>query len=167
MKTKFKNIETNTIGCLPKVGDTAPNFKLAREDLSDMTLADLRGTKFILNIFPSLDTSVCALSVQKFNQIASNLKNTKVLCVSKDLPFAQKRFCVAEGLDNVITLSDIRLDSDFGKTYGVAISDGALNGLFARAIVAIDENGMVIYSALNREITEEPDYESAINSVSR
>ncbi len=166
MKTKFKGTQINTIGDIPKIGSYAPNFKLVRENLSDMTLCDLRGTKFILNIFPSLDTSVCALTVRRFNQIASNLKNTKVLCVSKDSPFAQKRFCVAEGLENVITLSDIRPNSDFGKQYGVLITEGGLSGFFARAIIAVSSDGKIIYSSLNEEIATEPDYDSVIKSIS-
>ena len=165
MKTKFKNIETNTIGMLPDVGDFAPNFTLVDSNLYDIALEDFLGTQLILNIFPSLDTSVCAMSVRKFNSIVGNIKNTSVLCISKDLPFAQKRFCSTEGLSKVITLSDCRPESTFGKDYGVMIIDGALRGLFARAILVLSENGKVLYSKLSKEITEEPNYNAVLEAI--
>ena len=165
MDTKFKGNLVELSGDFIKEGEDAPNFYLAKGDLTNLTLDDFKGQKIILNIFPSLDTSVCAMTIRRFNQEASNLHNVKVLCVSKDLPFAQSRFCVAEGIENVIMLSDCRYKSKFGKNYGVQIKKGALCGLLARAIIVIDENGKVIYSALNSEITEEPDYQSAIACV--
>lgn len=166
MKTKFKNIETNTYWDIPSVSEKAPDFTLVDANMFDISLEDFQGTQLILNIFPSLDTSICAVAVRKFNSIASNIKNTKVLCISKDLPFAQKRFCSTEGISNVITLSDCRPDSTFGKDYGVLIIDGPLRGLFARTILAISEDGKVLYSQLNREITEEPDYNAVLEAIS-
>ncbi|MBE6413443.1 MAG: thiol peroxidase [Verrucomicrobiaceae bacterium] len=165
MKTKFKGTEIDLAGNFIKKGDTAPTFCLAKTDMTNLTLTDLKNHKCIINIFPSLDTSVCAMSVRRFNQEASKLPNVKVLCVSKDLPFAQSRFCVAEGIENVIMLSDCRYKSNFGNDYGVQIKSGMLSGLLARAIVVIDENSKVIYSSINNEITEEPDYNSALASV--
>jgi thiol peroxidase len=151
----------NTIGELPAVGSKAPDFSLTKTDLSDVALKDFAGKKVILNIFPSLDTAVCAASVRKFNAEANNLENTAVLCVSADLPFAQSRFCGAEGLDRVIPLSAMR-GRIFGKTYGVLLVDGPLAGVFARAIVVLDENGTVTYTQLVPEIKEEPNYEEAL-----
>ena len=166
MKTKFKNIETNTFGELPCINDIAPNFTLVNADLFHISLEDFQGTRLILNIFPSLDTSVCAMAVRKFNGIASNLKDTIVLCISKDLPFAQKRFCSVEGISNVIALSEFRPESRFGTDYGVVITDGALRGLFARAIIVISDDGKILYSQLNKEIAEEPDYNAVLKAIS-
>lgn len=151
----------HTIGNLPEKGAKAPDFKLTKTDLSDLTLGELAGKRVVLNIFPSLDTDVCATSVRKFNAAAAGLKNTVVVCASRDLPFAHKRFCVAEGLSNVISASELR-DSHFGKDYGVRIIDGPLSGLHARAVVVLDEAGKVIYSEQVPEIAQEPDYEAAL-----
>ena len=143
IKLGENNIET--VGTLPKVGDAAPDFNLISQDLSSKKLSDYKGSRVIMNIFPSIDTNVCATSVRKFNEKATGLKNTKVLCISKDLPFAQKRFVSDEELENVTNLSDFR-DGNFGKTYGVEMTNGALQGLHSRAVVVLDENGKVIYS---------------------
>ena len=134
-----------TSGELPVVGMKAPNFKLIKDDLSTATLEDFTGTKVVLNIFPSIDTGTCAASVRTFNEEASKLKNTKVLCISRDLPFAQKRFCGAEGLENVINLSDFK-HGKFGKDYGLEIIDGPLAELHSRVVIVLDENGIVIHS---------------------
>ncbi len=154
----------NTIGNLPAVGTKAPDFTLIKGDLSKATLADFKGSKLILNIFPSIDTGTCATSVRKFNEQAAALDNTKVLCISRDLPFAQNRFCGAEGLTNVITLSDFAIGA-FGKNYGVEILDGPLSNLHSRAIVVVDENGTVTYTEQVPEIVDEPNYEKALASL--
>jgi len=151
----------NLSGDLPAVGSKAPDFNLTNTDLGDVSLKDFAGKKVILNIFPSLDTPVCAASVRKFNAEANNLENTAVLCISADLPFAMKRFCGAEGLDNVVPLSAMR-NRDFGTDYGVSLVEGPLAGVFARAIVILDENGNVTYTQLVPEIKEEPNYEEAL-----
>ena len=151
----------NTIGELPKTGTQAIDLKLVREDLSEATLNDFAGSRLILNIFPSIDTGTCAASVRNFNKLASELTNTKVLCISRDLPFAQKRFCGAEGIENVINLSDFK-DGSFGKNYGVEIIDGKLAGLHSRAIVVIDENGTIKHTELVGEIANEPNYDAAL-----
>lgn len=155
---KFKGSEVNINGQLPSVGSKAPDFKLVGAGLNEITLADFKGKRIVLNIFPSIDTGVCASSVRQFNKWASNQKNTVVVCVSKDLPFAASRFCGAEGLENVITASDFRYNN-FATDYGVLMTDGPLAGLMARSVVAIDENGKVSYNQLVPEITEEPNYE--------
>lgn len=147
-------------GALPTVGAAAPAFTLTAADLSDKTLADFAGKRKVLNIFPSIDTGVCQQSVRTFNQRAAALNNTVVLCISADLPFAQARFCGAEGLDNVVTLSSFR--SSFAQDYGVALADGALCGLTARAVVVLDEHDKVLYVGLVPEITQEPDYDAAL-----
>jgi thiol peroxidase len=164
-KTAFKGNPVNTSGILPSKGSKAPEFSLVKSDLGTMTLSELKGKKLILNIFPSLDTSVCATSVRKFNQLAAGRENVKVLAISKDLPFAHGRFCTTEGITNVITLSGFR-DEKFGKKYGVLMTDGALAGLYARSIVVIDETGKVVYTQLVPEITQEPDYDNALKAVS-
>lgn len=163
-KITFKGNPVNTIGSLPHVGSSAPEFTLTRTDLSDATLADFSGKRIILNIFPSLDTSVCAASVRRFNAEAEKIHNTVVLCVSRDLPFAHNRFCTVEGLKKVIPLSELR-NSDFGKDYGVRLTDGPLEGLFSRAIVVINETGKVVYTEQVPEIAQEPDYEEALSSL--
>lgn len=150
---------------LPKPGHDAPAFALVGKDLSDLSLADYKGKRVVLNIFPSLDTDVCAASVRRFNKEASEMPDTVVLCVSKDLPFAAGRFCTANGITNVVPASAFR--SDFGHKYGVEIVDGPLRGLFARALVIIDADGKVIGSSLCNEITEEPDYELAKKLLAR
>lgn len=155
----------NTNGNLPTVGGSAPDFKLtASADMSEVSLQTYSGKNIVMNIFPSVDTGVCATSVRKFNAEASTLANTVVLCISKDLPFAMKRFCGAEGLSNVVTLSDYR-NKGFSKTYGVEITDGAFEALDARAVVVIDSNGNVKHTELVPEIGQEPNYEAAINSL--
>lgn len=163
-KITLKSKPINTIGNLPETGSQAPDFKLTKTDLSDISLKDHSGKRIILNIFPSLDTEVCANSVRHFNVAAEKLSNTVVLCVSRDLPFAHKRFCTTEGLENVISASELR-DIRFGEDYGVRIIDGPLAGLFARAIVIIDETGKIIYTEQVPEITQEPDYKTAINTL--
>jgi thiol peroxidase len=160
----LKGMEIHTSGSLPEVGSQAPAFSLTGGNLQDVTLADFAGKRVIVNIFPSLDTAVCAMSVRRFNAEASKLDNTVVLCISKDLPFAQARFCGAEGLDDVITLSMMR-DAAFGKDYGVNIIDGPMAGLLARAVVIVDETGNVIYTELVPEIAQEPDYEAALKQL--
>lgn len=162
---KLKGNSILTIGNLPTAGSTAPDFKLTKTDLSDTTLKDFAGKNVVLNIFPSLDTSVCASSVRKFNSELDKLKNTVVLCISKDLPFAHNRFCTAEGLKNVISLSELR-DHNFGKSYGVTITDGPMAGLHSRAVVVINESGEVVYSEQVPEITQEPNYEAALKALS-
>lgn len=154
----------NTSGNLPENGTKATDFSLVKGDLGTAGLGDFAGKKLILNIFPSVDTGTCAASVRHFNQDASQLENTTVLCISRDLPFAQKRFCGAEGLDNVVMLSDFATGT-FGKDYGLEIADGPMKGLHARAVIALDENQQVIYSELVPEIGNEPNYEAALNAV--
>ena len=163
-KITLKGNPVNTSGNLPSKGSNAPEFTLVKSDLGSLSLSELKGNKVILNIFPSLDTSVCATSVRKFNQLAAGKSNVKVLAISKDLPFAHGRFCSTEGIANVVTLSGFR-DNSFGKAYGVDIIDGALAGLYARCIVVIDETGKVVYNQQVPEITQEPDYDSALASV--
>ena len=152
----------NTVGDLPAVGST-PSFSLTKGDLSEVTQADLAGKKVVLNIFPSIDTPTCATSVRKFNEKASSLDNTVVLCVSADLPFAQGRFCGSEGLANVQTASSFR--TGFGDEWGVSLADGKLAGLLARAVVVFDESGTVTYTQLVPEIAQEPDYDAAIAAL--
>lgn len=154
----------NTSGNLPKVGVKAPEFSLIKNDLSTATLADFKGSKVVLNIFPSLDTGTCAASVRRFNKEASSLDNTKVLCVSRDLPFAQARFCGAEGLENVITVSDFASGA-FGKNYGLEIVNGPLANLHSRAVVVLDENGVVTYTQQVPEIVDEPNYEAVLAAL--
>jgi len=160
----LKDNPINTIGSLPAVGSQAPEFLLTKTDLSDITAADLRGKRVVLNIFPSIDTEVCAASVRFFNAKANTLENTTVLCVSDDLPFAQKRFCGAEGLSNVISASELR-NREFGDQYGVRIIDGPLAGVLSRAIVIIDAAGKVIYTEQVPEITQEPNYDAALAAL--
>ncbi|GAB1415783.1 thiol peroxidase [Paludibacter sp.] len=157
-KVTFKGNEVNTNGQLPAVGTKAPDFKLVGAGLNEISLSDYKGKRVVLNIFPSLDTGVCATSVRQFNKWVSDKENTVVICVSKDLPFAQGRFCGAEGLNNVITASDFRYHS-FATDYGVLMTDGPLQGLMARSVVAIDENGKVVYTELVPEIVQEPSYD--------
>ena len=157
--------ETNTTGDLPAVGAAAPDFSLVSKDMAEKTLASYHGQKVILNIYPSIDTGVCAMSTKKFNQEASNLENTRILCVSKDLPFALKRYCDAEGIDNLDNLSNFRDGGSFGSSYGVEIADGAFKGLNARAIVVIDEEGIVLYTELVPEVGQEPNYEKALAAL--
>ena len=151
-----------TIGELPRIGNTAPDFNVVKSDLSEATYKDYTGKRLILNIFPSIDTPTCALSVRRFNQEASGLTNAAVLCVSADLPFAGGRFCGAEGIENVATGSTFRSPS-FGKDYGVEIASGILKGLLSRAIVVIDESGKIIHTEQVAEIADEPNYEAALS----
>ena len=159
----FKGSPIHTCGELPAIGSAAPGFTLVKQDLSETTLNDYKGKKLVLNIFPSIDTGVCALSVKTFNAKAASLDNTVVLCVSMDLPFAQGRFCAAEGIENVVTASAFR--SAFGEHYGVTIADGPLAGLLSRAVVVIDETGKVIYTEQVPEIAQEPDYDAALAAL--
>jgi len=156
----LKGNPIHTSGELPKIGDLAPSFTLTRADLSEAVLGDFKGQRVVLNIFPSVDTGVCAASVRQFNVRASALPNTVVLCVSQDLPFAMGRFCAAEGLDRVTPLSAFR-SPDFGA-YGMVLADGPLRGLLARAVVVLDEEGKVLHAQVVPEITTEPDYDAAL-----
>jgi thiol peroxidase len=151
-------------GELPKVGAVAPAFKLVGQKLNDLTLVDFAGKKKVLNIFPSIDTPTCAMSTRKFNEKAAGLKDTAVLCIAADLPFAMSRFCGAEGLNNVVTLSTFRSPA-FMKTYGVTIEDGPLAGLCARAVVVLDADNKVKYTELVKEIADEPNYEAALKAL--
>lgn len=151
-------------GNLPQPGQTAPDFRLVNKELSNKSLGDYAGKRKILNIFPSIDTSTCAMSVRHFNQTANALPNTAVLCISADLPFAQSRFCAAEGLENVVTLSTMR-GREFLENYGVAIKSGVLEGIAARAVVVLDENNKVLHTELVKEIANEPDYEAALAAL--
>jgi thiol peroxidase len=153
-----------TSGELPAVGAIAPSFSLRKADLSPITLADYEGSRLVLNIFPSIDTPTCAKSVRQFNQSAAAMPNTKVLCVSADLPFALGRFCGAEGIENVETASVYR-SPEFGRDYGIYMAEGRLAGLLARAIVVIDESGKVIHTELVPEIAQEPDYEAVVAAL--
>jgi thiol peroxidase len=154
----------NTIGELPAIGTKAPFFELVKSDLSDLKIEDLLGKKVILNIFVSLDTGICAASVRRFNNEVAKLPDTRVVCISKDLPFAHSRFCSTEGIENVITASGFR-NNNFGKSYGVMITDGPFRGLLARSIVVLDEKGTVLYTELVPEIAQGPDFESALASL--
>lgn len=160
----LKGNTINTLGELPTVGSSAPDFILTKTDLSLTTLTNYKGKKVVLNIFPSIDTGTCAQSVRQFNKEASELKNTVVLCVSKDLPFAQARFCGAEGIDNVEMLSDFR-EGSFGRSYGLEFTDGPLQSLHSRAVVVIDDNGQVVYNELIPEIVDEPNYKAALEAL--
>ncbi len=154
----------HTSGELPKPGSKAPDFQLVKTDLAVVSLSDFAGSRLVLNIFPSIDTGVCATSVRIFNQKASSLQNTTVLCISRDLPFAQKRFCGAEGIENVENLSDFK-DGRFGQDYGLTITDGPLAGLHSRVVIVVDENGVITYSQQVPEIAEEPNYEAALAAL--
>ncbi len=160
----LKGDPVHTIGELPKVGDKAPDFLLTKTDLSDISLKDVSGKKVILNIFLGVDTSVCSISLARFNEEIKKFNNALVIGVSMDLPFSHGRFCESNGVENVITVSELR-NREFGSNYGVRMIDGPLAGLFARAIVVIDESSKVIYTQLVSEITEEPDYEKALNML--
>ena len=154
----------HTIGELPKIGSLVTDFTLVKADLSRTSFNDFKGSRLVLNIFPSLDTGTCAASVRFFNKVAGELENTKVLCISRDLPFAQSRFCGAEGLTNVITLSDFATGA-FGKKYGLEIIDGPLKGLFSRVVIILNEEGKVLYTQQVPEITEEPDYAKVLEAL--
>jgi thiol peroxidase len=154
----------NTLGDLPEQSEQAPEFTLVKDDMSRVTLEDFIGSRLILNVFPSVDTSVCAESVRKFNEKAGELDNTKVLCISRDLPFAQKRFCAAEGLEHVVMLSDYE-DGNFGKRYRLEMTDGPFAHLHSRVVIVLNEEGKVIHKEQVGEIGEEPDYETALASL--
>ena len=160
----LKGNPIDVAGSLPKAGQQAPAFSLVGKDLKDVSLADFKGKRKVLNIVPSLDTPVCATSTRKFNEKAASLANTVVLVISADLPFASGRFCAAEGLNNVTTLSTLR-GREFMKAYGVEITTGPLAGVTARAVVVLDENDRVLHSELVPEIAQEPNYESALNAL--
>jgi len=163
-QTKLAENIVNTSGNLPSIGSPAPDFTLTGIDLKDVDLKNYAGKNVILNIFPSIDTRVCAISVREFNKRASALNDTVVLCISKDLPFAFKRFCGAEGIDQVVSLSDFR-NKGFSKNYGVEMIDGGMAGLFARAIVVIGKQGKVIHTELVSAIGQEPNYDAALKAV--
>lgn len=160
----FKGNQVHTVGDLPKVGETAPDFSLVGGDLSQKSLSDFKGKSVVLNIFPSVDTGTCAASVRAFNEKAAGLSDTAVLCISKDLPFAQGRFCGAEGLDQVVTLSEYK-DSTFSDAYGVRFSSGPLEGLLSRAVVVIAPDGKVKYTEQVAETTDEPNYDAALAAL--
>lgn len=160
----FKGTEVHTAGSLPAAGSKAPDFKLVAGDLSTKSLADYQGKKIILNVFPSIDTGTCAASVRAFNEKAAALDNTAILCISRDLPFAQERFCAAEGISNVETLSEFR-DSNFSDAYQLRLTDGPLEGLLSRAVVVIGEDGTIKYSEQVAEIADEPNYDNALAAL--
>ncbi|MCF7847816.1 MAG: thiol peroxidase [Kiritimatiellales bacterium] len=160
----LKGNPVSTIGELPSTGSAAPAFSAVKTDLSECALSDLAGKQVILNIFPSIDTGVCAASTHRFNKEADELENTVVVCVSADLPFALGRFCGAEGLEDVVPVSIFR-NPDFGKDYGVTITDGPLAGLLSRAVVVIDGSGNVVYTEQVPEITQEPNYDAALAAL--
>lgn len=162
--TAFKGTPVTLIGEFITTGKVAPDFQLTKTDLSTFSLSELKGKNVVLNIFPSLDTAVCAASVRKFNKLAADMKDTVVLAISKDLPFAHSRFCTTEGINNVIPLSDFRL-SDFDLNYGLKMSDGPLAGLLARAVVVVGKDGKVAYTELVSEITSEPNYDEALKAI--
>lgn len=164
METALHGETVHTVGELPRVGEPVPGFELTGSDLSPVALSDFAGQRVVLNIFPSLDTGTCAASVRRFNELAAELENTAVICVSKDLPFAQARFCGAEGIENVTVASDFR--SSFGQDYGVELADSPMQGLLARTVVIIDPEGSVEYIQLVGEITEEPDYDAVLEVLS-
>jgi thiol peroxidase len=163
-QTKLGPNPANTIGDLPSVNSAAPAFVLTGNDMKDVSLQDFAGKNVVLNIFPSVDTGVCASSVREFNKRVASLQNTVILCISKDLPFAQKRFCGAEGIDKAISLSYFR-SRGFGKSYGVELIDSGFAGLFARAVIVIDPTGKVKYIQLVPQIGEEPNYEDALKAI--
>jgi len=163
-KITLKGNEIDTVGALPAVGSDAPEFTLVTTDLSEISLKDYRGKSVVLNIFPSIDTGICAASARKFNSEAGNHADSVVLCVSADLPFAHGRFCEAEGLKNVIPASVFRA-ADFGNSYGQTITTGPLAGVLARAVVVVDKEGKVKYTEQVPEITQEPNYEAALNAL--
>ena len=153
-----------TSGTLPATGSKAPDFTLVKTDLTECSMEEFMGKKIVLNIFPSVETSVCAQSVRQFNEEAADLNDTVVLCISRDLPFAQKRFCAAEGIENVVMLSDFK-NGDFGKDYGVEFTNGGFDGLLSRAVVVIDKDGLVRYTEQVAEIGDEPNYKAALEAL--
>jgi thiol peroxidase len=164
-KITLKGNEINTNGTLPEVGTLAQDFKLTAVDLSAKTLSDFKGKSLVLNIFPSIDTGTCAASVRNFNKVAADLENTMVLCISRDLPFAQRRFCGAEGIENVVMLSDFNT-GQFGKDYGLELIDSAMAGLHSRCIVVVNSEGKIVYTEQVAETIDEPDYALALKALS-
>ncbi|MBK8289648.1 MAG: thiol peroxidase [Flammeovirgaceae bacterium] len=162
--TKLGPQDANTIGNLPAIGSSAPDFTLTSNDMKDVSYREFAGKNIVLNIFPSVDTGICSASVREFNKRVASMENTVVLCISKDLPFAQKRFCGAEGIDKALTLSDYR-NRGFGKSYGVELTDSGFVGLFARAVVVIDPAGKVKYTELVPQIGQEPNYDAAVKAI--
>ncbi|WP_445382047.1 thiol peroxidase [Robiginitalea sp. IMCC43444] len=160
----FKGLHANTLGSLPELGQKAPDFELTGRDLSTVRLSDFKGKKVILNIFPSVDTGTCAQSVRQFNIEAAELKDTQVLCISRDLPFAQSRFCGAEGIDKVLMLSDYKTGA-FGKDYELIFTDGPFEGLHSRAVLVLDKDGKVIHNEQVVNIGEEPNYKAALEAL--
>lgn len=163
-KVITRGVEVSTNGYMPEVGVKAPDFAATDKGMNEISLSSFKGKKVVLNIFPSLDTPTCALSVRKFNTEAASFENTVVLCISKDLPFAQTRFCSTEGLDKVVPLSVFRSE-DFDKSYGLIIAEGPMRGLTTRAVIVIDETGKIIYRQLVKNVSEEPDYQKAIERL--
>ena len=159
-----QGIEIEISGNLPPIGADAPSFTLASTDLADVNLSDFAGKKVILNIFPSIDTPTCAKSVRAFNEQAASMDNTVVLCISPDLPYAHKRFCEVEKIDNVVALSTFRAP-EFGRDYGVTMTTTQRRGLLARAVVVIDEEGKIVHTELVPELTQEPDYQAVLRSI--
>jgi len=153
-----------TVGNLPKIGDKAPDFKLTAKDLSDKSLKDYENNRVVLNVFPSIDTPTCAQSVRTFNEKANSLDNTKVLCISKDLPFAMDRFCAAEGLEHVENLSDYKT-GDFGNTYGLTIANSVLETLHSRCVIVLDTNGTIVHAEQVNEIADEPNYDAVLEAL--
>jgi len=160
----FGGNEVKTSGNLPEVGTTAPDFTLTKTDLNDVSLKDFAGKKIVLNIFPSLQTPVCANSIRKFNEKAAGMDNTVVLCISKDLPFAHKHFCETEGIENVVPASEYK-STAFEDAYKITLQEGAFTGLFSRAVVVIDATGKVVYTEQVKEVGDEPDYENALAAL--
>jgi thioredoxin-dependent peroxiredoxin len=163
-KITLKGDPINTSGNLPEAGSKAPDFTLVKTDLGELSLSDLKGKKILLSVSPSLDTGICATSVRKFNKSAAGKDNTVVLAITKDLPFANGRFCSTEGIENVTALSGFR-NTSFGKDYGLEIVDGSFNGLYSRCLIVIDENGIIKYTQQVPEIAQEPDYEQALAAL--
>jgi len=163
--THFKGSPIELSGELPKIGTKAPGFLLTSSDLSDFDLDKFKGKRILLNIFPSIDTGICAMSVRHFNKIASELENTMVVCVSRDLPFAQNRFCGAEGIENLAMGSEMRPKSSFGEDYGLVQMEGPLAGTLARVVMVLDENQQITYTEIVPEITQEPNYEAALKAL--
>lgn len=161
----FKGTACHTCGTLPQVGEKAPCYSLVKSDLTEVKCSDFNGRRVVFNIFPSLDTSVCAMTVRRFNEMAAKMDNTTVVCISMDLPFASARFCAAEGIENVVVASAFRSPM-FARKFGVQLVDGPLAGLLARSVIVMDENRRVVYTQLVNEITEEPDYDEVLNALS-
>ena len=163
-KVTLGGTPVHTSGSLPAIGSKTPDFKLTATDLASKSLSDYAGQNLVLNVFPSVDTGTCATSIREFNKAASTLENTKVLCISKDLPFAMARFCGAEGLDNVESLSDFK-DGNFGKSYGLDFTDGAFEALLSRCVIVVNKDGKIIHTEQVPEIADEPNYKAALDAL--